>query len=269
MLILLPTFELAKQVAESCRAILKFSNDISVVDVVSGAMLPYGEKIKQHVVIGTPGKMHDWGLKKRHFDIKKLRVFVLDEADCMISYGHHDISIKLHRNLNDAECQMLLFSATFDDEVIEFADVIIKEPFVKITLKKEELSLINIKQIYLKTNGESDKLNALQCIYESFAICQAMVFCATRMSANEITKKLKSLGQSASVLSAELDVVQRRKTIQEFRDGRVRVLVTTNLCSRGIDIQQVSFLLPAFSSYDTNAQHPSILFLYLIQYISP
>ena len=107
-----------------------------------------GEHVEEQIVVGTPGTLLDWCLKFKAIDMRKIRVFVLDEADVMISQqGHQDQSIRLQRAL-DPQCQLLLFSATYDTPVMTFAQSIIQEPIV-IRLRKEEESLDNIKQFYI------------------------------------------------------------------------------------------------------------------------
>ena len=121
--------------------------------------VPRGTAITENIVIGTPGKVLDWGLKFKLFDLKRIRVFVLDEADVMIAtQGHQDQSIRIHKGLAE-DCQMLLFSATYDQvdafplphltvlqAVMNFAANIVSDP-VTIRLRREEESLDNVKQV--------------------------------------------------------------------------------------------------------------------------
>ena len=109
----------------------QFAPELTIRYAVRGEELSRGTKITDHIIIGTPGKVLDWSLKYRFFDLKQIRVFVLDEADVMIAtQGHQDQSIRIHKNLS-SECQMMLFSATYDLNVMNFAENIIKDPVVR------------------------------------------------------------------------------------------------------------------------------------------
>lgn len=211
---------------------------------VSGEVLPRHLKLTEHVVIGTPGKLADWALRQEHFDIKKIRVFVLDEADVMMSEkGHYVACINIHRRLDADNCQMLLFSATFDASVITLADAIIKEPFVKITLQTEELALGNISHYFMHCRTEQEKQKALLNLYQMHSIGQAIIFCRTRASAARIGRTMRELGQNVASLHGELTPAERLAAIEGFRNGLQKVLTTTNVCSRGIDILQVTLVI--------------------------
>ena len=130
VLCLSPTYELALQTGEVASRMSQFAPELTIRYAVRGEELVRGSKITDHIIIGTPGKVLDWSLKYRFFDLKKIRVFVLDEADVMIAtQGHQDQSIRIHKNLS-SECQMMLFSATYDLNVMNFAENIIKDPVV-------------------------------------------------------------------------------------------------------------------------------------------
>uniref|UniRef100_A0A1I8MMJ9 Helicase ATP-binding domain-containing protein n=1 Tax=Musca domestica TaxID=7370 RepID=A0A1I8MMJ9_MUSDO len=154
----------------------QFCPDIKLKFAVRGEEVAPGTKLTDHIIIGTPGKVLDWALKYRFIDLKKIRVFVLDEADVMIAtQGHHDQCIRIHKQLSP-KCQMLFFSATYDKEVMEFAEHIVPEANI-IRLRREQESLDNIKQYYVKCNSEEEKYQAIQNIYGSITIGQAIIFC--------------------------------------------------------------------------------------------
>ncbi|XP_003747181.1 ATP-dependent RNA helicase DDX25 [Galendromus occidentalis] len=244
VLIILPTLELAEQIATQCRQMLQFTSGIEVRHAVRGEVLPRRLTLREQVVIGTPGKLADWALRREHFDIKKIRVFVLDEADVMMSEkGHYVACINIHRRLDADNCQMLLFSATFDAAVITLADAIIKEPFVKITLRTEELALGNISHYYMHTRSEKEKLEAISTLYQLHNIGQAIIFCRTRASAFRIAGLMRELGQKVASLHGELEPSERLAIIEGFRRGNQKVLTTTNVCARGIDILSVTLVI--------------------------
>uniref|UniRef100_UPI00398EB993 ATP-dependent RNA helicase DDX19A-like n=1 Tax=Pristiophorus japonicus TaxID=55135 RepID=UPI00398EB993 len=139
-------------------------------------------------------------------------------------------------------CQLLLFSATFEEPVLRFAQKIVPDPNV-IKLRREQLTLDNIKQYYVECVHLEDKYQALSNIYTAITIAQAIVFCQTRRTAHWLSTKLSREGHRVALLTGELTVEERAETIQRFRDGKEKVLVTTNVCARGIDVQQVSIVV--------------------------
>ncbi|XP_059903679.1 ATP-dependent RNA helicase DDX19A [Gadus macrocephalus] len=237
-----PTYELAVQIGHVIEQMGKFYPEVKLAYAVRGNRLLRGTTIQEHIVIGTPGTVLDWGLKLKFFDPKKIRVFVLDEADVMIAtQGHQDQSIRIQRLL-PKDCQMLLLSATFEDSVWSFAERIIPDPNI-IKLKREEETLDTIKQFYVVCKEKEDKFSALCNIYGSLTIAQAMIFCQTRRMASWLSGQLSSEGHQVALLSGEMMVEQRAAVIERFREGKEKVLVTTNVCSRGIDVEQVSIVV--------------------------
>lgn len=126
----------------------------------------------------------DWGLKSKVFDFHKIKVFVLDEADVMIAtQGHHDQCIRIHKQLSKDTCQMMFFPATYEKDVMDFAQYIVPNPIV-IRLKREQESLENIKQYYVDCQNANYKYQAIQNIYGGITIGQAIIFYHTRRMAN-------------------------------------------------------------------------------------
>lgn len=242
VLILSPTYELAIQTGEVAKKMAQYCTRITFCYAVRGVTFSHGEQIRDQVIVGTPGKIIDWAFKFKFFDLSRIKVFVLDEADIMIAQqGHHDQSIRIHKRLSPS-CQMMLFSATYEKEVMDFAEMIISNPVV-IRLRKEEESLENIKQFYVMCTDLEDKFKAISNIYGVLAIGQTIVFCHTRQSAVWLAGKMSEEGHSVSVLSGELTVEQRISVLDRFRTGLDRVLVTTNVCARGIDVEQVTVVV--------------------------
>lgn len=242
VLCLSPTYELTVQTGDVLKQMVQFCPDISVRFAVRGEEISRGEKIHDHIIIGTPGKVLDWATKFRAFNPANIIVFVLDEADVMIdTQGHRDQSIRIHKLL-PKNCQMMLFSATYDNEVMEFAEAIIPNP-VTIRLRREEESLENIKQYYVECRSKEDKYNALANIYGAISIGQAMIFCHTRATASWLSQQMCRDGHAVSLLSGELAIEQRISVLNRFRQGKEKVLITTNVCARGIDVEQVTVVV--------------------------
>ncbi|KAF7493366.1 ATP-dependent RNA helicase DDX19A [Sarcoptes scabiei] len=243
VIILSPTYELALQIGDVVKQMSKYKPDITFRYVVRGEILERNSKITNHILIGTPGKMIDWALKYNFFDIKKISVFVLDEADVMIdTQGLRAQSIKLKRYL-PADCQMMLFSATYSEEIMDFAQQIISKPVVILRLRVEEQSLDNINQYYIVVNSEEEKYTALTNIFGTIAMGQAFIFCETKVSASRLVQQLRSDGHSVGLISGDLTVEQRNEALLRFRDGLERVIVATNVMARGIDVERVTIVI--------------------------
>lgn len=151
------------------------SKQCSNINLLSFSV-PRGAKLDDHIIIGTPGKILDWSTRFKVFDIKRITVFVLDEADVMIAtQGHQDQCIRIHKQLSP-KCQMMFFSATYDRSVMEFAEHIVKNPII-IRLAREQESLDNIKQYYVKCADQDEKYRAIENIYGVITIGQAIIFC--------------------------------------------------------------------------------------------
>ncbi|XP_062314876.1 ATP-dependent RNA helicase DDX19A isoform X2 [Osmerus eperlanus] len=237
-----PTFELAVQTGKVIEQMGKYYPEVKLAYAIRGNRVERGTKIQDHIVIGTPGTVLDWCSKLRFIDPKKIKILVLDEADVMIAtQGHQDQSIRIQRML-PTDCQMLLFSATFEESVWKFSERVIPDPNI-IKLKREEETLDTIKQYYMVCKRNQDKFTAICNVYGAITIAQAMIFCHTRKTAAWLASQLCREGHQVALLSGEMTVEQRADVIQRFRDGKEKVLVTTNVCARGIDVEQVSIVI--------------------------
>ncbi|KAL4221262.1 ATP-dependent RNA helicase ddx25 [Mactra antiquata] len=242
-LCLAPTYELALQIGSVTEKMAKHMPTVKIGYAVKGERIPRGQKCMDHILIGTPGTVLDWALKFKNFDPKKLKVFVLDEADVMIALqGHQGHSIKIQRQLSKT-CQMLLFSATYEEEVMRFAQAVIPNSPIVIRLRRDEETLDNIRQFYVQCQDQEDKFIALSNIYGAISIGQSMIFCATRRTAHWLSEKMTKDGHAVALLSGDLDIGQRAAIINRFRDGKEKVLITTNVSARGIDVEMVTVVV--------------------------
>jgi len=238
-----PTYELAVQIGAVASSMSKFCPEVNIRYAVRGELLPRGTKIQEQLIIGTPGKVLDWSsMKMNLFDLKRIKMFVLDEADVMIAIqGHQDQSIRIHRSLSPT-CQMLLFSATYSEEVMKFAEKIIARPVI-IKLRREEESLDNIKQMYVSCDSLSAKYKAIANIYGTITVGQAIIFCRTKKTACWLAEQLRADGHALSMLSGDLTPDDRLMVLDGFREGREKIMITTNVVSRGIDVEQVTMVV--------------------------
>uniref|UniRef100_A0A1B0A5B2 RNA helicase n=1 Tax=Glossina pallidipes TaxID=7398 RepID=A0A1B0A5B2_GLOPL len=240
VLCMLPTYELAIQTAEVIAQIARLRLDIKLILAVSGEFVDLGGNLTDHIIVGTPGKILDWGLKYRVIDLKKIRIFILDEADVMISEGHRDISIRIHKELS-SKCQILFFSATYDKEIMSFAQFTISKANL-IRLPREQESLSNVRQYYVHCRSIEEKLQAIQNVFKS-STGQAIIFCHTRKTAAWLAEKMHANGYSVAMLTGDLMVGQRLKVLDYFRSGLRKMLITTNVLARGIDVEDVTVVI--------------------------
>lgn len=237
-----PTYELALQTGQVAEKMKQFCPEIKIGYAVRGERVSRSQKVTDHIIFGTPGTLLEWILRYKVLQPEKIKMFVLDEADVMIALqGHQDQSIRIHKAL-PKDCQMLLFSATYDDEVMKFAKSVVPNP-IAIRLRREEESLDNIKQYYVVCRSQEEKFQALSNMYGVVSIGQCIVFCHTRKAASWLSQKMSQDGHAVALLSGELTVEQRIAVLNRFRDGKEKLLITTNVCARGIDVEQVTVVV--------------------------
>jgi len=193
-----------------------------------------------NVVVGTPGRVFDM-INRRALKTAGIKVFVLDEADEMLSRGFKDQIYDVFKNL-PAEVQVILLSATMPTDVMEVTNNFMRNP-IKILVKKEELTLEGIKQFYVQVEREEWKLDTLCDLYDTLSITQAVIFCNTRRKVDWLTEKMHERDFTVSAMHGEMEQKERDVIMREFRSGSSRVLITTDLLARGIDVQQVSLVI--------------------------
>ncbi|KAI8974456.1 P-loop containing nucleoside triphosphate hydrolase protein [Pilobolus umbonatus] len=236
---LAPSRELARQIHENVKTMSKFT-DITTALIVKDSAIKY-RNVTANIVIGTPGSIAD-SIRRRYIDTSDIRVFVLDEADNMLDQdGLGDQSIRI-RSLLKSDPQILLFSATFPEHVRTFAYKFAPDSN-EISLKQEELSVDAIKQYYMDCSTEQDKYEVLCRLYDLLTVSQSIIFCKRRETAFEIAKRMTEQGHAVVCLHGGMASDERDKVMDDFRRGEFKVLVTTNVLSRGIDILQVTLVI--------------------------
>ncbi|CAB3404305.1 unnamed protein product [Caenorhabditis bovis] len=249
---LAPTIELAKQIGEVVEKMGKFMNGLRIHYALRGSATR-GAKLTEQIVIGTPRMIQDYIIKYQSIDPSKIRCLVLDEADVMIyQQGFTDISTSIYNTIEEAsDCvQSMLFSATYDAPVIEFATKLVKNAIV-VMLKREEQALPNIKQFYVSCSCRNTKFAAIVDLYSGLAVASSVIFCHTKSSADWIAQQLRLRGNVVGVLHGGMNVEERAKSIIDFKRGEFNVLITTNVLARGIDVPQVSVVI----NYDLPIKH--------------
>lgn len=200
----------------------------------------YQLQMGAHVVSGTPGRVFDM-INRGVLKTEHIKLFVLDEADEMLSRGFKDQIYDVFKTLSE-ETQVILLSATMPPDVLEVTKRFMRNP-IRILVRKEELSLEGIRQFYVHIEKEEWKFETLCDIYDTLTITQAVIFCNTRRKVDWLTERMKSKDFTVSHLHGDMDQKLRDTIMQEFRTGSSRVLITTDLLARGIDVQQVSLVI--------------------------
>ena len=240
-LVLSPTRELANQTS----IVYKFLGEylkVRICLLIGGIRVGNDiDKLKEspQVLVGSPGRVLDL-IKKKHISLGYLKSFVLDEADEMLSKGFLD-NIKEIIQIIPQTAKILLFSATMPKGIVEMTKKFMENP-AKILVKNEELTLEGIKQYYVFLKKE-DKLDVLFQIYKSIEIAQAIIYCNTKKVVEFVSGELKMKGHMISSIHGDLKQQERDNVMREFRSGVTRVLVTTDLLARGIDVYQVSLVI--------------------------
>lgn len=241
-LILAPTRELAQQTQKVVLALGDYMKvDCHVCIGGTNAREDMNRVSKGvHVVVGTPGRVLHL-LKAGALKTDSLRIFVLDEADEMLSKGFQNEIREVFQYL-PPKTQVALLSATMPDDVMQVTSQFMKDP-VRILVKKDEVTLEGIKQFYVNVQREDWKLDTLCDLYETLTVTQAVIFCNNRRKVDWLTEKLQERDFTISSMHGEMEQSKRETIMQEFRSGSSRVLIATDLLARGIDVQHVSLVI--------------------------
>ncbi len=240
-LILAPTRELAVQISEHLSQLAKY-REVKILAVYGGDSMQLQTKVlKQgvHIIVGTPGRILDH-ISKGSMNLRKVRFLVLDEADRMLDMGFiEDIRNILSITPNDM--QVGLFSATLNRSVMQICKDFMHYP-EKVIVSKDEIALPQIEQHYVEVESNS-KFRVLLSILEEFRIKRAIIFSRTQDSATSIAKALIDRGYDAAALHGGLSQLQRDRITEFFRDGKLRLLIATDIASRGLDIRDVTHII--------------------------
>ena len=170
-----------------------------------------------------------------------IKLLVLDEADELLSSGFTDQIKTILKNLS-SNVQVALFSATMNGQFFKLTEKFMRDP-VNILIKNEELTLDGIKQYYINTQKNEYKFETLCDLYSILTISQAIIYCNNQQSVDYLTRKMTENNFAVSCIHGGNDIVEREKTMREFRTGATKVLIATDLIGRGIDVQQVSIVI--------------------------
>lgn len=243
VLIVAPTRELAQQIEQVVKGIATY-HKVTIASATGGN--PVRDDISAiqrgaQVVIGTPGRMYDL-MERNALRTDNIKVIVLDEADQMLEGRFREqMECILSRGFPDFT-RVALFSATMPPEVVEVAERLLKDP-VRILIPPEKVTLEGIRQFYVAVEQDAWKFDCLCDIYQHININQAIIYCNQRTKVEWLAKRLQENNFEVGYIHGEMEPKERRACINSFRSGSIRVLVSSDLLARGIDVQQVSLVI--------------------------
>ncbi|KAJ5887784.1 hypothetical protein N7495_007825 [Penicillium taxi] len=240
-LILAPTRELARQITGVISLMGQFVDGLVVGTSVPTEIATRPKLLEVSVVVGTPGTVLEQ-IRRKVLNPTNIKVLVLDEADNMMDQqGLGDQCLRVRKFL-PSTVQVVLFSATFPDHVLSYAHTFAPNAN-EITLQHEELTVEGIKQLYIDCNSEQQKFDCLVNLYGTLTVGSSIIFVATRASAEMIEKRMTSEGHAVACLTGNIEGARRDTVIDAFRVGAAKVLITTNVLARGIDVSTVSLVI--------------------------
>jgi len=257
-MILSPTRELSMQTKKVIDALGALIPDLRTQLMVGGTSTD--EAVQQlrnaqpHIIIGCPGRIHDM-LKRKRLSVKDLRILILDEADELLSTGFKDqvYNIFTTRDM-PTDVQVALFSATMPAELNSLTDKFMRQP-VKILVKNEQLTLEGIRQYYVALDNDDDKYETLKDIYGTLAVSQSIIYCNSVKRVSDLYVAMNNDNYPVCQIHSGMDKDERRQNYEDFKNGKHRVLISSNVTARGIDVQQVSTVI--------NFDVPNCIYTYL------
>ncbi len=243
VLVMCPTRELAQQTERVAKNIGSFMG-LKVLSATGGTQVRGDiSALKSGVqfIVGTPGRIYDL-ISRRELHIDNIQYVIMDEADQMLEdlfaeQVKHILNFKFPKNT-----KLALFSATMPENVLEVANSYLRDP-VRVLLPPDEVTLEGIKQYYVDCERDDWKLSVLLDLYQNITINQAIIYVNKRQKAEWLAKNLAQQGFTLEYIHGEMEPIERKKRMEDFRSGTVRVLISTDLLARGIDVQQVSLVI--------------------------
>lgn len=244
VMILAPTHELVKQISFVVKGIGSMMEGLVVKTLVGGTSV--NEDIKQlnenvpHVVVGSTGRVNDM-IRRQHLNTSNIKLFILDEADEMLSGGFKDQVYQIFQNL-PTEAKISVFSATMPPYILEMTNKFMNDP-VKITMEPEKLNLEGIEQFYLALNDDNGKYDTLKRLFNFLTVNQTIIYVNSVQRVEDLYNAMVADGYSVVCIHSSMKREDREQSFKDFRTGTYRVLISSNVTSRGIDIQQVSIVI--------------------------
>ena len=242
ILIICPTHELVRQSSEVIQEVSKYM-DITTMEVVGGTNMDECRRQLNsypQVIIGTPGRVLDM-LQRRCIFTDNLHTLVFDEADEILSFGFKETIYNIIQFISK-ETQICLFSATLPPDILELSESFLRDP-EKILVQKEQLTLEGIIQYYVNLKQSDWKYDVLKDLYDTINISQCIIYINSKNRLMEIYRSLSDDDFPVGYIHGELNTRERKDVMEKFKSGHTRILLSTDLTARGIDIQQLSLVI--------------------------
>lgn len=244
VLILSPTHELTRQIATVINGIGSMMSGLRVKILVGGSSIDEdAESLKidiPHIIVGCPGRVHDM-MRRNYVDGHSFKLFIMDEADEMLSSGFKEQVYNIFQFFN-RNIQVALFSATLPTHIYSITNKFMRNP-VKISVTPDKLTLEGIKQYYIAINDDRDKYDNLKKLYSFITLSQCIIYSNSVKRVIDLYEAMKEDQFPVCAIHSSMDKVERDLAFTEFRTGKARVLISSNVTARGIDIQQVSTVI--------------------------
>ncbi len=242
-LILAPTHELAMQILKSVESLGRYQKIVCQLLVGGSPVHEDKEKLDNnppHVVVGTPGRVHDM-IRRKYLKVRNLKVLVLDEADEMLSTGFKDQMYKIFQFM-PTNIQIGLFSATMPEDLKQLTNKFMRKPS-EIYVKNDNLTLQGIAQYFISLDDDQQKYGTIKDLFSQLSIAQAIIYCNSTKRVDDLEAAMQEDGFPVKKIHGKMDKNERKQTHQDFTQGSCRVLITSDLFARGIDVQQVSMVI--------------------------
>jgi translation initiation factor 4A len=242
-LILAPTRELAIQIHSVTSTMGTFVENLSCSLLIGGRSIDQDVKELEkgpQIVVGTPGRVHDL-IRRRKINTKTIKLIVLDEADEMLSSGFKEQIYNIFQFLG-SNVQIALFSATLPLEIQTITEKFMRDP-IEILVKTESVTLEGIQQYYVAIENDTQKYETLKDLFQSISVNQCIIYCNSINRVTDLYEALTKDNFPVCCIHSGMEKEERMKAYKEFTSGSSRVLISTNLTARGIDVQQVSTVI--------------------------
>jgi translation initiation factor 4A len=244
VIVMAPTRELAKQISTVITGIGSMMEGLRIKSIYGGTSIQNDAlEIKQnvpHIVVGCSGRIYDM-IKRKYLNVSKIRLIVLDEADEMLSKGFKEQIYNIFQFFNES-AQVALFSATLSPEILEITEKFMRDP-IKITIKAEDLTLECIQQYFLAIVDDHAKYDMLKTLFSIISVSQTIIYCNSVKRVMDLHQAMTGEGFSVCAIHSSMEKSEREEAFYNFRSGSYRVLISSNVTARGIDIQQVSTVI--------------------------
>tara|TARA_Y100000817_G_scaffold313259_1_gene308970 strand:- start:10 stop:1137 length:1128 start_codon:yes stop_codon:yes gene_type:complete len=241
-IVIVPTRELAEQVYKIIKDISSYT-EITSLKVIGGTNVSLcRDELKKnpHIIIGTPGRILDM-IQRGNLSTIHVKMLIFDEADEILSYGFKESIHDIIQNVSKST-QICLFSATLPDEIIELTTKFMNNP-EKVLVKKEQLTLEGIQQFFINIKHNDWKYDVISDLYDTINVSQCIIYMNSKNKILEIYDRLLKDNFPVGYITGDRTVNERNEIMEQFRSGTLRILLSSDLLARGIDIQQLSLVI--------------------------